>query len=88
MVSIQVKPRSQHSLTGSRAEGPRGQGPRDTQIQRHTDKRDASQGWPKKANDIVTQGKQRTDKRLALDPESSVHPEGCPIPSIQHPKQV
>lgn len=62
LVSIQVKPRSQHSLTGSRAEGPRGQGPRDTQIQRHTDKRDASQGWPKKANDSHT-GKDKGQTR-------------------------
>lgn len=63
LISSVVEPRSQHSLgllTGSRAEGPRGQGPRDT-----------SWGWPREANGIGHEGKGkgRTDGQ-----ESGVRP--------------
>jgi hypothetical protein len=77
LVSSVVEPRSQHSLgflTGSRAEGPRGQGPRDTWQHpslKHTDERDASRGSPREANGIGHEGKGkgRTDGQ-----ESSVRP--------------
>lgn len=91
-VSSEVKPRSQHSLsflTGSRAEGPRGRGPRDTR--QHPNSKahsDASRRSPKEASGIGHEGKGKGQMRVVLDPESSIHPEGCPIPKIQRPKQA